>query len=1237
MEPVAAQINQARREAESSGEASSSSTDGSSSSSDIGSSSDAGSSSSSSSSELPSADDGGVIYYGKRGASVLIDVHVLNPSQYEILSFTLNGYKYQSYQFQDGSDSENLYLKVNLPEDSGYASYSIDAIKYIDGTETKDANMSEAAKTVKAGVTYDTIPSADVSSVNAGYVDYSSSVYLLDESKLVSDNGFKAHLSDAYGAEISEKELSVGKNDLSFSGLEMNANYTCTITATCDILDGAGETDLKIYESPFVTKEGVSIETLEPSKTSVSYSISSKIQDLSVTSVAVTDSRGDIAGTSTEKSDIINGLLTNNDYKLKADYTYGAHSGSVSKDFATLSNAVPSFSFKDVVASKTGVAFGYEFSDGDAVGSLKSIVLKDGGSAVGSIANLSSSGNSFSGLLSNHEYSLEATCSYDLGDGNGLSSKTFDSTFRTGAKVAPVIAIQNVDPGQASATFEVAKTDDDAICTIDSVSIYKGEALKEKASDISVRAFTGLLSDNSYDIKVEYSYDLNDGTGKTTKVAAKSFKTLSKATPTVLIDNVTPTQTSASFSLDTTDADGVLSVKSIALYKGETQVEIADSTAVTSFDGLLSNTTYTIKAAYSYDLNDGKGAIEMVSSESFTTIAKAAPTISFENVSKGETSVSGQLAISDVDSTLSFGDIGLYSGGSLLKSSSGTSFSFDSLSAYTQYSVQLPYSYDLNDGAGKHNETLKKDIKTDPHFALTETTVINTSAVSEGETIVLQASLENPQKATTISVEVNGRDYAVSSASTTSKIRVEIIDEGQFEGGETELKIDKISLSLDGNSYEVSSDSNNKGSIFVNGALSLKNLSFCKNDGLEYVESSYFLPGEDVYYLVTIANKTGYDIDSIIIGGTTYSSSDIISIDDNHKAIKCVSFTGEKCVSISSISYSNTSLSKTISSSKTAFCYSLASSDTIEIKDKNDLLNMNGGCLYSLQNDIDLSGSEWVGGDFSGVFEGNGHSINNLTVVKTVEDQNLVSGLFKSAKGIIKNLTVADTTIICTIETNDSSSHSATVGAFAATCNGLLLASCYSKDNSISITNNTDQYALWNGNGGFVGNATNLFVRKSEATGTISNSKASVGGIAGLVSQFFTCEDTIVDITGTGGMCAVSSTFGFSSGCTMEFTRFINASNNTKFGGWLFSTGIINVCDSLNLSNGGFDSLDGTLSIINSYWTQANDYGFVVKGLDYFGKDFFQKTLSFSSDVWVLENIDVSSGVYPSLVNFPTD
>ena len=90
-------------------------------------------------------------YYAMPGEDIYIYVHISNPDEFEILSFTLNEVKYSAYMFVDGSDLETLILKCNVGEIEGVMQYTIDAIKYVDGEEIKDVKM-EGDQTIEVMV-----------------------------------------------------------------------------------------------------------------------------------------------------------------------------------------------------------------------------------------------------------------------------------------------------------------------------------------------------------------------------------------------------------------------------------------------------------------------------------------------------------------------------------------------------------------------------------------------------------------------------------------------------------------------------------------------------------------------------------------------------------------------------------------------------------------------------------------------------------------------------------------------------------------------------------------------------------------------------------------------------------------------------------------------------------------------------------------------------------------------------
>ena len=116
-----------------------------------------------------------------------VSVKLANPDNFVILSFTLNGVFYQSFQFEDGSDSETLILEVTAGEEPGLKEYTIDAIKYIDGTDIKDVFM-EGDKTIKVGVRHEREVSAETTIVTKELTSASIEVVIEDINNLTAQS-----------------------------------------------------------------------------------------------------------------------------------------------------------------------------------------------------------------------------------------------------------------------------------------------------------------------------------------------------------------------------------------------------------------------------------------------------------------------------------------------------------------------------------------------------------------------------------------------------------------------------------------------------------------------------------------------------------------------------------------------------------------------------------------------------------------------------------------------------------------------------------------------------------------------------------------------------------------------------------------------------------------------------------------------------------------------------------------
>ena len=227
----------------------------------------------------------GISYYTTPNKYIYISVHIDNPKQYEILSFTLNGIKYQSYMFEPGSTSEELILKLNVGDVEGVIEYTIDAIKYVDGTEIKDVRM-KGDKTVKIGVQTQKQPNATLSNLNVDDNSVSFDASVSDELKLIEKTEGKlyAAIATAAGTEIIEKkQINIdGTSSVKFDGLSKGHAYQLMIVAYYDSLDGKGFRSHTLYEQNISTNGYLEITSVKVVQNSVVFDLkideSTKVQ-----------------------------------------------------------------------------------------------------------------------------------------------------------------------------------------------------------------------------------------------------------------------------------------------------------------------------------------------------------------------------------------------------------------------------------------------------------------------------------------------------------------------------------------------------------------------------------------------------------------------------------------------------------------------------------------------------------------------------------------------------------------------------------------------------------------------------------------------------------------------------------------------------------------------------------------------------------------------------------------------
>ncbi|MBE6634468.1 MAG: M23 family metallopeptidase [Ruminococcaceae bacterium] len=206
------------------------------------------------------------LYYAKQNEDIYITIHLNNPSAFEILSFTLNGTKYQSYMFEKGSDSEALILKVNVGDAQGVVEYTIDAIKYVDGDEIKNVRM-DGDKVVRVGVCPQEQPTVTVTDWEIDYKAIGFRAALSDSLELIELSGGSlwAYLYDGELA-VASQELSARNTQgagVRFSELVPGKEYRCEIVAHYDALDGEGFGSYLLYQKNIRAKSHVRITNVQ--------------------------------------------------------------------------------------------------------------------------------------------------------------------------------------------------------------------------------------------------------------------------------------------------------------------------------------------------------------------------------------------------------------------------------------------------------------------------------------------------------------------------------------------------------------------------------------------------------------------------------------------------------------------------------------------------------------------------------------------------------------------------------------------------------------------------------------------------------------------------------------------------------------------------------------------------------------------------------------------------------------
>ena len=476
------------------------------------------------------------IYYADKNQDIFITIRLSNPDSYEILSFTLNGKKYSNYMFENGSDMENLVLKVNVGDVGGIVEYTIDAIKYVDGTDIKDVRM-DGDRTVKAGVRASDQTYVNVTNEQKSMTSISFDAQVVDLYSLIEKSGgyAKAVLYD--GVNMLTKDIKVGeKTNIVFDNLTPNTVYQYGVVALYDNLSGNGAKLNTLYKKAVYTDTIVLFKDVQVGKEGIDWGFvwNESFANKQMSAISLWQN-----GAKVQDVDItathLDGLKSNNEYTLKATYkNLQNQDETIAIEFVTCAKAVPTVEIANVQSTQTEISFELDVTDTDNVGAVTKIELLHGDDEPIVASDLTS--RSFENLLSNNDYTVKVTYTYDLNDGAGKQQIVKTADVKTKAKAMPSATISNLTSTQNTIECNVAYTDVDSVGSAVEIALYRLENKVKSVPFATHVSFDGLESGKEYKVVVECKYDLNDGKGETTANVDAKYSTL---VDKIVVDNLT--------------------------------------------------------------------------------------------------------------------------------------------------------------------------------------------------------------------------------------------------------------------------------------------------------------------------------------------------------------------------------------------------------------------------------------------------------------------------------------------------------------------------------------------------------------------------------------------------------------------------------------------------------------------------------------------------------------------------
>lgn len=303
---------------------------------------------------------------------------------------------------------------------------------------------------------------------------------------------------------------------------------------------------------------------------------------------------------------------------------------------------------------------------------------------------------------------------------------TIEADFFDGLDYQERIILNHEFQTTPSVSFNITKVAPTAVyfdMTLGENTVIQEIALKNEengnlqtVSTKVINNISGLISNNLYKIII---------TSITETLVQKheyTFKTLNVASPIVNLDDIEIAETSikivpkVSFKVDTFKFNYI----EIRNGRGETVAKHDKEDTAYIFDNLLSSTNYRFYYNYSFDLLDGKGVRTKTLNKGVTTKTFKKPAMEFKPIKVTKNSIYFEAADKMDKIAPNYIETRLYKNSDLIETTKERKYTFTGLESDVTYLVETHYSYNLLDGKGDINETLRATVVTNENSIIYE-------------------------------------------------------------------------------------------------------------------------------------------------------------------------------------------------------------------------------------------------------------------------------------------------------------------------------------------------------------------------------------------------------------------------------------------------------------------------------------------------------------------------------------